>query len=116
MADACALESGTPFTEGESSSAWTFYVKRLARLLPVYALTNLLVLVLTLVLEKDKEGERISMAWRAPMTVFGVTSWSPLIQHPPNEVSWTISTLLAFYLAFPYLGAVCTHVHVCVCV
>jgi peptidoglycan/LPS O-acetylase OafA/YrhL len=65
-------------------------------------------------LDKDKDGERMSMAWRAPMTLFGVTSWSPVVQHPPNGVSWTISTLLAFYLAFPYLGAVC--VCVCVCV
>lgn len=38
------------------------------------------------------------------MTALGITSWFPLVQLPLNEVTWTISTLMSFYLVFPYLA------------
>ena len=121
--DACGAPNARQLDRGKPFSAKAFYMKRFARLAPTYYLTNAAALVLILIFAKEKAGDISSLPWRVPLTVLGVTSWAPLFQFPLNGVTWTISTLMAFYVLFPFLaprlqrsvppGQVCD---VCACV
>ena len=89
--------------QGKAFSAWTFYTKRFARLAPTYFLTNLAAAIMIFALSEDDE-DLGWMAWIVPMTTLGITSWSPAPYLPLNEVTWLVSTLMAFYVLFPFLA------------
>ena len=89
--------------QGKAFSAWTFYTKRFARLAPTYFLTNLAAAIMIFALSEDDE-DLGWMAWIVPMTMLGITSWSPVPYLPLNEVTWLVSTLMAFYVLFPFLA------------
>ena len=103
--DACCAPNTRQLNQGKPFSAKAFYIKRFARLAPTYYLTNAVALVgILTIAAKEKEEEIKTLPWRAPLTVLGVTSWAPLFQFPLNGVTWTISTLMAFYVLFPFLA------------
>ena len=102
--DACCAPNTRQLDQGKPFSAKAFYIKRFARLAPTYYLTNAVALVLIFLFAKEKAGDIRSLPWRGPMTVLGITSWAPLFQFPLNGVTWTISTLMAFYVLFPFLA------------
>ena len=89
--------------QGKAFSAWTFYTKGFARLAPTYFLTNLAAAIMIFALSEDDE-DLGWMAWIVPMTTLGITSWSPVPYLPLNEVTWLVSTLMAFYVLFPFLA------------
>lgn len=79
-------------------SARRFYLKRAARLGPVYYLTNIVALPLLLLAEKVPFGFLLAQSF---LSLFVVTSW--VILPPLNNVFWTVSTMAFFYACYPCL-------------
>ena len=103
--DVCWANGRTIIDKGKPFRAVSFYIKRLARLGPVYYLTNLIGLIIVVCL---KPAEVQTLLWRVPLTILGVSSLlmhTPIVDYfPVNDVSWTISTLAFFYIFFPFLA------------
>lgn len=74
----------------------SFYVARVARLWPLH-LTTLVAAILILSIPVR--------TWKLPLNILLLQSWVPSgpVYFSFNAVSWSISTELAFYLAFPFL-------------
>eukprot|EP00438_Fugacium_kawagutii_P019371 Skav207911 [mRNA] locus=scaffold190:225915:231394:- [translate_table: standard] len=96
-------DDGRPATEYGKLKACDFWLKRLARLAPMYFLTNILGIVLRRSLAPDRETAE-PYTWDSyVLTFLGLTSW--MIRSPMgNELTWTISTMFFFYLCFPALA------------
>eukprot|EP01046_Picozoa_sp_COSAG06_P007371 COSAG06_NODE_360_length_16832_cov_9.250209_3_plen_327_part_00 len=79
-----------------------FYRNRWARLAPVYYLSNMWMVMIMgffAVLGVDIGSPSL---WTWLTFPFGLTSWFYYVA-PPNGVTWTISTMMFFYVVFPYL-------------
>ena len=88
----CCGEKSSSESEGQPFALKEFFVKRIARLGPMYYTTNLAGLPLVL-----GSGALIT----GVLTLFLLTSWTGF--EPFNGVTWTISTMTFFYLCFPLL-------------
>lgn len=110
--DAESEEMGKEVSAGGSVvkhfDACGFWRKRLWRLAPIYLLTNCAAFagmcglgVIGAVIRQ--QGYAVFVLWMA-FWPCGLTSWMPSRSTlPPNPVTWTISTMFFFYLAFPVL-------------
>ena len=86
----------------------TFLVNRFCRLAPIYWLVNLIMLVAEndyyddSIYEKNC-GAYILMSFSCTNTWFYNPWAQPYPPHPISNTSWTVNTLLFFYLTFPAL-------------
>jgi peptidoglycan/LPS O-acetylase OafA/YrhL len=86
--------------------SWDFFVKRFRRIAMMYYLTNAVALALWVADDRfhtlAKERGVHFIVVRMLLWVFGLTSWSASYDLlPPNPVTWSISTMLFFYVMFP---------------
>lgn len=84
--------------EGKEFGVYSFFVKRFARLGPMYYLTNLIALPLAL----GSSSGPLFIVTTVLLTFF-LTSWGVVGIEPFNGVTWTISTMAFFYFCFPML-------------
>jgi peptidoglycan/LPS O-acetylase OafA/YrhL len=87
-------------TEGSLFDSKRFWAKRVARLLPIYYLTNIIALPIKLM----SYPTAASAIPEFVVTMLMLTSWS--LMGPTNGVLWTISTMAFFYVVFPFLEPV----------
>ncbi|GAB3255219.1 acyltransferase [Kineosporia babensis] len=87
------------WTARENESAWTFWQRRAARILPAHWVAMTVCLSIALVM-----GQR-SELWRAVPAWFLVQSWVPDMDwfYAGNSVAWSLSCEALFYLFFPFL-------------
>uniref|UniRef100_A0A0G4G4R9 Acyltransferase 3 domain-containing protein n=1 Tax=Chromera velia CCMP2878 TaxID=1169474 RepID=A0A0G4G4R9_9ALVE len=86
--------------EGAHFDYWNFHWKRFARVYPTYILTNLL--AVPLVFSGYTDAKPPSWPRMIPLALTCTATWG-LFVHIPNVASWTICTLVFFYLLFPSL-------------
>lgn len=91
-----------------SMEAWDFMFKRCARLGPMYYLTNL-VSVFLLPMSTQLAAVLYSCGQIVATSLF-MTSWIAG-GSPPNGATWTVSTLMFFYMCFPALAPRLQRVH-----
>lgn len=72
-----------------------FWRNRFARLAPVYYVTNWWYLA-------NPTTWYMIQPWSGILSLFGMSSWFGF-GFPPNGVTWTISTMMFFYVIFPYI-------------
>eukprot|EP00435_Cladocopium_sp_Y103_P064850 s75_g26.t1 len=83
--------------------ACDFWIRRLARLAPMYYLTNIVGIVMRRIFVPDRPVAEPDRWDSYLLTFLGLTSWN--LRFPMgNELTWTISTMLFFYLCFPALA------------
>ncbi|CAE7245112.1 unnamed protein product [Symbiodinium sp. CCMP2592] len=82
-------------------NACQFWARRLVRLAPTYFLTNAIGVALKAAF--STEEFQAFTASQYVQSVLGLTSWS-FVAPVGNGLTWTISTMLFFYLCFPLLG------------
>lgn len=81
---------------------YEFWIKRLARLAPTYYLTSFLVLPIYFLVHTNFMQKEILLS--CILSIFGITSWSTILDvRPLNGVLWTVSTMLFFYLVYPFV-------------
>ena len=112
----CGLCDGTE-RDAESARAFSIWWRRFARnrfarLVPVYLLTNVLAVPLFWI-DGPHHGnyDKRDLALRGVLSALGLTSWTPIpfasgsagrLLFPINSVTWTICTMLWFYVMFPF--------------
>ncbi|CAE7230260.1 unnamed protein product [Symbiodinium natans] len=82
-------------------SACSFWLRRLVRLAPTYFLTNCLGVALKAAFAPEALNEITTVQF--VLSGLGLTSWY-IVAPVGNGLTWTISTMLFFYLCFPVLG------------
>ena len=84
-------------------SARDFYIKRFARLGPLWYLGNLLAVPLYFTGHTTATGAWWWAGFTLSLLPFGLNSWTVLL-FPPAGHLWTISTMTFFYLLFPTIA------------
>lgn len=101
------LLSGFSLTIGYGSKifeTWTFYKKRLIRILPVYYFCIILGAILIPLGHFEVSPDDFQQTIGGSLaSLFLVQSWILVLGFGPNKPSWTVSTLWFFYLVFPTL-------------
>ena len=96
-------DDGDDSDKCEAFDKKTFWRNRFARLAPVYFYTNVgpavTMILLALVGMMQLQPSQLAGMLLFP---FGLTSWF-VFTPPPNGVCWTISTMMFFYVVFPYI-------------
>ncbi|CAE7931448.1 unnamed protein product [Symbiodinium necroappetens] len=82
-------------------NACQFWARRLVRLAPTYFLTNAIGVALKAAFSTEEFDNFTASQY--VQSVLGLTSWS-FVAPVGNGLTWTISTMLFFYLCFPVLG------------
>ena len=82
-------------------NACQFWARRLVRLAPTYFLTNAIGVALKAAFSTEEFQQFTASQY--VQSVLGLTSWS-FVAPVGNGLTWTISTMLFFYLCFPVLG------------
>ena len=91
-------------------SARDFYIKRFARLGPLWYLGNLLAVPLYFTGHTHATGAWWWAGFTLSLLPFGLNSWTILF-FPPAGHLWTISTMTFFYLLFPTIATHLNRVH-----
>jgi hypothetical protein len=101
------------YSKGEKINTRKFFQNRCARLMPTFYLTNILGLLMLLTTTpkhlgwtEDTLDDAFAPGLNVGLTVFGMNSWlSPFYGIPGvlplNAVTWTITTMIFFYMVFP---------------
>ena len=91
-------------------SARDFYIKRFARLGPLWYLGNLVAVPLYFTGHTHATGAWWWAGFTLSLLPFGLNSWTILF-FPPAGHLWTISTMTFFYLLFPTIATHLNRVH-----
>ena len=106
-----AAPAEAPLPPRKTFSARDFYIKRFARLGPLWYLGNLLAVPLYFTGHTTATGAWWWAGFTLSLLPFGLNSWTGPLFFPPAGHLWTISTMTFFYLLFPTIATHLNRVH-----